>query len=129
VDEFLGTSHDRKVVEIKFDEAYLSGYALYTFGGKLSKVLLINHEAHLSGAPFRPSYSVSLKGIEGLSLPRGRTVTLKRLIIPHADVETGLTWAGQSYDSAVPNGKLNFKRQSVEQLVIVEATQIVMVEF
>jgi len=137
VTEFLGTSSTRKVVEITFDEFYLSGYALYGKGDKLSKVILFNHEPYLSDGSnpsgVRPSYLISLQDIGAVSLRGGLfgkgKVSIKRLEIPHADVQTGLTWAGQSFDQAVAKGKTVVEKQSVKQPVVVQATEVVLVEF
>jgi hypothetical protein len=56
-------------------------------------------------------------------------VSIKRLAIPHADVQTGLTWAGQSFDQAVAKGRKVVERQSVKEPVVVQATEVVLVEF
>jgi len=139
VDEFLGTSTDRTVSEIIFAEYYLSGYALYS-NGELSKVLFINHEPYLSTAPTtpRPSYSISLNGMgknyqryghSGFSSGGASEVTVKVLEIPYADVQTGLTWAGQSFDSGVPKGNVKADQQSVNEDVVVYASSVVLVEF
>lgn len=58
-----------------------------------------------------------------------KQVSIKRLSIPYADHQTGLTWAGQSYDDAAPKGKLVVTKQSVEKDVVVSATEAVLVEF
>jgi len=54
---------------------------------------------------------------------------VKVLEIPFADVQTGLTWAGQSFDSGVPKGKVKAVKQSVKDDVVVYASSVVLVEF
>jgi hypothetical protein len=54
---------------------------------------------------------------------------VKRLSIPFADVETGLKWAGQSFDSGVASGSVQVQMQSTSAPVVVSATEIVLVQF
>jgi len=136
VTEFIGTSPTRKVVEIPFKEFALSGYALYGKNDKLSKVILFNHEPYLkdgSDPKVRPSYTISLEDIGAVQLRGGvfggDKVSIKRLEIPYADVQTGLTWAGQSWDQAAAKGKKVVVKQSVKKPVVIQATEVVLIEF
>jgi hypothetical protein len=54
---------------------------------------------------------------------------VKKLSIPFADDKTGLTWAGQSFDNGVPKGEVEISTQSTDQCVVVESTQIILVQF
>jgi len=124
INEFLGTSPNRQIVELNFSsEATLSGFALYS-NGNLQRAVLINHDPLLSSqGGTRPSLSVSLSSLGT------KNVTLKTLVVPFADVQTGLTWGGQSFDNAVASGTLHTTSQSTSQPIVVSSTSIVLVQF
>jgi len=124
VNEFLGTQTDREVVEINFStEPTISGFAMYT-GGNLSRVVILNHDPFLSTQTgTRPSVSVSLSSLGT------KNVTLKKLAIQFADIETGLTWGGQSFDGGVPSGSVQTTTQSTSQPIVVDSTSAVLVQF
>jgi len=127
VNEFLGTTSSRHIVEIDFSSTpTLSGYASYSSStGAIQHIILLNHQPFLSSSSgARPSVSVSLSSALGT-----KNISVKRLSIPFADVETGLKWAGQSFDSGVASGSVQVQMQSTSAPVVVSATEIVLVQF
>lgn len=134
VAEFVGTSAPRRIQELSINSPTLSGYGLYGEHGRLKKVLLINSEAFLTDQTTpRPSSTIFLDNLGGDAKGYGgpRTMTLKRLSIPHADAKTGITWGGQSYETsdALVKGKIQTTTQRVDKGVTISATEVVLVTF
>ena len=127
VAEFLGTVAPRIITEVTFSSSTMSGYAFYGAGGTLKKVLLINSEAFLTGETTRSSNTVFFNF--GATGPKN--MIIKRLSIPHADVLTGLTWGGQTYETsnALVSGNLHTTTVAVANGVTVSATEVVLVVF
>jgi len=125
VTEFLGsTTSARSIVEIDFSSSTtVSGFALYT-SGTIQRILLLNHQPFLSSSGgTRPSQSISLSSVGT------KNISVKRLSIPFADVETGLKWGGQSFDGGVASGSSSVGSQSTSSPVVVSASEVVLVEF
>ncbi|KAJ2962019.1 hypothetical protein NQZ79_g2828 [Umbelopsis isabellina] len=101
VGEAIGHTGRSSIQEIAIDDTYTSGYGIYE-DNKLVRVILINSQLYLSSdAGARPQTSISLHGLSGSA-----TLKAKRFSIPSADATKGLTWAGQSFETAsgIPSG-------------------------
>ncbi|KAL0563321.1 hypothetical protein V5O48_018750, partial [Marasmius crinis-equi] len=95
--EAIGNSGSTQIVEVAVDETGVAGYAFYE-NGKLARALFIDSEVFLSTSSDSPRSSVHLDldfDSEGIT-----SFTAKRLAIRHADDLSGLTWGGQTYETA-----------------------------
>ncbi|KAI0355952.1 glycoside hydrolase family 79 protein [Trametes cingulata] len=128
VGSFIGSSGSTKVFELEVNDPNVSGYAAYE-GGRLVRIALVNLDAWLSGnaETQRPSVRLDLN----LTKPTnsaGRFARMKRLNIQHADDLSGLTWAGQSYETpdARPTGRIVEERVTIEAGVVLRASEAVL---
>ncbi|KAL5500869.1 hypothetical protein ACEPAH_9256 [Sanghuangporus vaninii] len=128
--EAVGTSGSSSIVQLDISDDALSGYAVFE-GNKLKRAVLIDSVAFLSGDDERGGRNVTLS-FEGGNI--GGSVKVKRLAIGHADDTTGITWAGQSFDTsdARPSGQIKTETLSVENgnvEVGIQDTEIVLLSF
>jgi len=123
--EAIGNSGNTHMVELTINNERISGYAFYV-GTKLARAVLINSQAYLTGT--RTTTTVNLD-ITGSGAPT--TMTVKRLAVPNASVTAGLTWGGQSYETAsgLVSGTLKTTTQSVSQGVTITETEVVLLTF
>jgi hypothetical protein len=122
--DFLGAQGQRRLLELQVSSSEISAYALYS-QGTISRVLLINHEAHIGANTARSNVTVFLKVSREIS----SNVAVKRLRIPSADAKTGLSWGGITYETrdGRPAGSDETMRHDVKDGIVVQATEAVMV--
>jgi len=126
--EAIGKSTTTRAVELSINDERMSGYAFYS-GNKLVRAVLINSLAYLSTTTGTRSSTLVKLNLSGSGAPTEMTV--KRLAIPHADATSGLTWGGQTYETAsgLVSGTLKVTTQKVSDGVEVSATEIVLLTF
>jgi len=127
--EAIGTSGTTSVVELSINNAFVSGYAFY-IGGTLAKALFINSQGFFSGTTTaRPSVQLALD-IAGSGVAP-TTMSVKRLVIGHADDTSGVTWGGQTYETSdgKVSGAVSVQNSTVGAGVNISATQAVLVTF
>ncbi|KDR78988.1 hypothetical protein GALMADRAFT_63807 [Galerina marginata CBS 339.88] len=126
--EAIGSSGATHAIELSINNTRASGYAFYE-GTKLVRVVLINSQAFFStDTTARSSLHIDLT-FTGTEAPT--TMSVKRLFVPHADDTTGLTWGGQTYETADARvgGTLQVQTVSVSAGVDIQATEVVMLIF
>ncbi|KEF51720.1 uncharacterized protein A1O9_12355 [Exophiala aquamarina CBS 119918] len=101
VNEAIGESRDAFVAELPTTNVTLTAYGIWE-GEQLMRLVVLNTQVYL-GTGEKSSINVTLNG---LSLA-GRS-TLKRLQSEKTTAYTGVTWAGQSFETASgkPQGKV-----------------------
>ncbi|KDR81787.1 hypothetical protein GALMADRAFT_221653 [Galerina marginata CBS 339.88] len=117
-----------RAVELTIDNERISGYAFYS-GNRLARIVLINSQAYLATTiGTRPSTLVKL-AFTGSGAPTKMVV--KRLAIAHADDTSGLTWGGQTYETANAkvSGTLKTTSANVADGVTISATEAVLLTF
>ncbi|KAL0567773.1 hypothetical protein V5O48_014223 [Marasmius crinis-equi] len=128
--EAIGKSGDTRITELAINDTRLAGYGFFD-NDVLSRAVFINSQAFLSdgGDTSRPSVHLDLD-FAG-SGPSSGNMTVKRLAIGHADDASGLTWGGQSYETADGrvNGTLSVETISVDEGLDISATEAVLVSF
>ncbi|KAG6887825.1 hypothetical protein C0995_012372 [Termitomyces sp. Mi166 len=128
VAEAIGRSGSTRVAELSINNNQVSGYGFYE-GNKLVRAVFINSSAFLSSTTGSRS-SVHL----GFGFTGGGTaptkITVKRLAIRHADDVSGLTWGGQSYETADGrrSGSVSVQTGSVAAGVDIAATEAVSID-
>ncbi|KAF5341744.1 hypothetical protein D9611_001646 [Ephemerocybe angulata] len=129
--EAIGPKGNTRISELSIGDGRVAGYAFYE-GSKLSRAVIINSLAFFKGssAGSRQSVHVNLS-FAGGSYGAPKSITVKRLDIPHADDETGLTWGGVTYESADarPRGTANVTTVNVANGFDIRATEAVLVTF
>ncbi|KAG6910003.1 hypothetical protein DXG01_014003 [Tephrocybe rancida] len=126
VAEALGASGSARVAEISISNAQISGYGFYE-GTKLVRAVFINSNAFLtSTGGNRPSVHLDL-GFTGTGTAPAK-ISVKRLAIGHADDQSGLTWGGQSYETADgrAGGSVAVQTGNVASGVDIAATEAVL---
>ncbi|KAJ8073461.1 hypothetical protein PM082_011737 [Marasmius tenuissimus] len=126
--EAIGKSGKTQISEIPIDNNRIAGYGFYE-DGKLVRAVFINSQAFSKeSGETRPSIHLDfdVTGSDGPS-----EVTVKRLAIAHAEDTSGLTWGGQSYETADgrAGGEVSFETVSVAGGLDVAATEAVLVSF
>jgi len=122
VGEAVGRSGQSTVQELTIDETNVSGYGIWEHG-RLARIVLINSNLYLStDSQPRSQVTVSLQG-----LSTHASIQAKRFAIPSADATQGLTWGGQSFETAsgVPSGRVISESVHATNITI-SATEIVL---
>ncbi|KAL0567774.1 hypothetical protein V5O48_014224 [Marasmius crinis-equi] len=126
--EAIGDSGSTHLAEINVDDERIAGYAFFE-DGVLVRAVFVNAQAYLSDSTetARPSVHLDLDFGNATT----ESVTVKRLLIGHADDVAGLTWGGQSYETpdARVNGTLEVETVSVKEGVDISATEAVLLSF
>ncbi|KAJ8073455.1 hypothetical protein PM082_011731 [Marasmius tenuissimus] len=129
VAEAIGKSGNTQIAEIPIDNDRIAGYGFYE-NGALARAVFLNSQAFLeeSGDSTRPSIHLDFD-IPGSDGPTDMTV--KRLAIGHAEDASGLTWGGQSYETADGrvSGDVSSETVSVADGLDLSATEAVLVSF
>ncbi|KAH7411457.1 hypothetical protein BKA64DRAFT_773122 [Cadophora sp. MPI-SDFR-AT-0126] len=101
VNEAIGKSGRSEIAEIATTNLTLTAYGIWE-SGQLKRMVVMNSAVYL-GQGVKSSLRVSLKGLE-----QGRSATIKRLESNMTTSYTGVTWAGQSFEtvSGRPEGKV-----------------------
>jgi len=126
--EAIGNCGNTRVVELNITDTTISGYAFYQCN-QLTKVILINSLAFFTTTTTpRSSTHVNLSFVSG-TVPL--VMDVKRLLVPHADDTSGLTWGGQTYETsdARVGGTLQTDTVNVKDGVDIKATEVVMLTF
>ncbi|KAF5380722.1 hypothetical protein D9757_007094 [Collybiopsis confluens] len=127
--EIIGNEGGTLVTELSVNSSTISAYAIYTQDGTLSKALFINSEGFFTENSDGDRNSVHLDFSISGTAPSG--ISVKRLVINHADDTSGLTWAGQTYQTL--DGKVGGTKSigtgNVSDGVDIPATQAVLVAF
>ncbi|KAF5380765.1 hypothetical protein D9757_007088 [Collybiopsis confluens] len=125
--EAVGNGGSR-IAEISVGSATVSGHAIFTSNGQLSKAVFINSQGFFTGTTTsRPSTHLNLS----FSGKAPSSMTVKRLVIGHADDTSGLTWGGQTYETTdgKVGGTLSVTTSSVSAGIDIPASQAVLVTF
>ena len=132
VNTFVGSTGPSALVELDIGDADVSGYAAFEEGVLVRAVFVNLHAWLLSSTGDRPAVHVDLgfAGDAAMQL-QGRSASLKRLVIEHADDTEGLIWAGQSYENGKvsPEGSLVTEEVDLNEGFDIRSTEAVMVEF
>ncbi|KDR71209.1 hypothetical protein GALMADRAFT_75264 [Galerina marginata CBS 339.88] len=125
--EAIGKSSSTRSIELSISDSRTSGYAFYV-GNKLTRVVLMNSVAYLSTSSTRGSIQVSLS-LTGSGAPT--KMTIKRLFIPHADLGSGVTWGGQTYETSTGrvSGTLQTTTVDVSAGVSIQDSEAVLLSF
>ncbi|KAF8513917.1 glycoside hydrolase family 79 protein [Hysterangium stoloniferum] len=123
----IGNAGTARIVELDVAVDNVSGYAIYEHG-TLARAVFVNLDAWLSiSTGTRPSLHLGLNILGH----QQKTGTLRRLVIGHADDVSGLTLAGQSYETsnAIVSGA-----ESTEEIVLanglnIASTEAVLISF
>jgi len=114
---------------LSINHSRLAGYAFYGDDGRLIRALFINSQAYFkSTTSQRGSIHVDLD-LGGSGAPS--TMNVKRLSVPHADDTSGLTWGGQTYETADGRVSGDVDLESVNALdgIDVRDTEVVLLSF
>ncbi|KAI0059203.1 hypothetical protein BV25DRAFT_1908823 [Artomyces pyxidatus] len=124
--EAIGPSGKTTAVELIVSNAQVSGYAFFV-NKILARAVFINLNA-FTGTTARKSVHLALDLI-GSGGPTHMTV--KRLSIPTANSTSGLTWGGQTYETAdgKVKGSLSTQTVPISQGVVIHDTEAVMLCF
>jgi hypothetical protein len=121
--EAIGPSGTTSIVELATGNAtQVSAYAFYE-SGTLARALFINLNAYTGGARGAVHFNIS-----GASTG---TMDVKRLSIPLANATAGVTWGGQTYETAdaLVSGTLGVETVAISAGVDVHDTEVVMLSF
>jgi hypothetical protein len=121
--EAIGRSGAARVVELSTGNAtQVSAYAFYE-SGSLVRALFINLHAYTGGARGAVHFNLSGAGLGSMKV--------KRLSVPLANATAGVTWGGQTYETADArvSGALAVDSVRISAGVDVHDTEVVMVSF
>lgn len=130
INSFIGSTGTSTLVELDVGDSNVSAYAVFA-GGSLVRAVFVNlHAWLLSSTGDRPSVHVDLDFAGGEAF-QGRSASLRRLVVGHADDTEGLTWAGQSYENSNVSAQGNFAIEQVDlsEGFDIRSTEAVLLEF
>jgi hypothetical protein len=121
VGEAIGNSGKSTLKELSIDETNVSGYGIWE-NGKLERIVLINSNLYLTTDSQRPVVTVNLQ-----DLPAKARIQAKRFTVPSADATHGLTWGGQSFETAsgVPSGRVTTESVMASNITI-SASEVIL---
>lgn len=126
--EAIGATGSSRAVELVVNDNQVSGYAFYEHD-TIVRAVFINLRAFLRGreASSRSAVHIDL----ALDASLGQTVTIKRLKIEFADDTSGLTWGGQTYETATarPKGDEFLEEVDTKEGFDISETEAVLVHF
>ncbi|KAL2877215.1 hypothetical protein SGCOL_007611 [Colletotrichum sp. CLE4] len=93
VNEAIGKSGEAYVAEIPTSNITLTAYGIWE-QKRLARIIVLNTQVYL-GDQEKPSITVNLKGLRS-----GLSASVKILLSEKTTAYTGLTWAGQSFETA-----------------------------
>lgn len=138
INTFIGVTAGKasQIVELPVDDSNISGYAAFEHG-KLVRAIFINLHAWLaSSTGTRPSVHIDLDFAKAAASDAqsdvnvfwSRGATARRVVIQHADDTAGLTWAGQSYETADahPSGPVVVEHVSLDAGIDLRASEAVL---
>ncbi|KAF8428843.1 glycoside hydrolase family 79 protein [Boletus edulis BED1] len=124
--EAIGSTGHARMVEISIDASDVSGYAIFEHG-HLVRAVFINHVAYLPGAGVRSSTHIDIN-FNGFG---PQQMEVKRLDITYANATSGVTWAGQTYETtdARVSGTLQIQTLNVCDGLDIQETEAVLLSF
>ncbi|KAI0831387.1 glycoside hydrolase family 79 protein [Trametes gibbosa] len=135
----IGRSKASQIVELVVDDSNVSGYAAFEHGRLVRAVFINLHAWLVSSTGTRPSVHIDLDFAKASAAEAqsdvnafwGRSATARRVVIQHADDVAGLTWAGQSYETADahPSGSVKIEHVSLAEGVDLRSTEAVLLSF
>ncbi|KXH53373.1 hypothetical protein CSIM01_13804 [Colletotrichum simmondsii] len=101
VNEAIGKSGESYVAEIPTSNITLTAYGIWE-QERLARLVVLNTQVHLGGQE-KPSINVNLEGIGS-----GPSIAAKMLLSEKTTANTGMLWAGQSFEtqSGEPEGEV-----------------------
>ncbi|KAF8309013.1 hypothetical protein DL93DRAFT_2170653 [Clavulina sp. PMI_390] len=127
----IGSSQcDKEIAEITVPNSEVGGYGAYE-NGVLKRAVFINNNAYLQDSA-APRGSVALQlGFGSASRANPSEIEVRKLVIQYADDKSGLTFAGQSYETsnALPSGKDTFTLQKLSEPLVIQDTEAILVTF
>ncbi|KAH9856965.1 glycoside hydrolase family 79 protein [Lenzites betulinus] len=139
INTLIGSTGSAQIVELAVNDTDVSGYAAFEHG-RLARAVFVNlHAWLLSSTGARPAVHIDLDfATAGAAQAQseadafwGRPAVARRVVIQHADDVAGLTWAGQSYETADahPTGPLKFESVSLQKGIDLRSTEAVLISF
>lgn len=124
--EAIGPSGLTSMIELEISEAQVSGYAFFE-GSVLARAMFINLNAFTSGTRGSVHIDLDLSG----SGQQPTAITVKRLSVPTANATEGITWGGQTYETADGKvaGTLDTVTVDVSEGFDISDTEVVMLIF
>ncbi|KAG6373312.1 glycoside hydrolase family 79 protein [Boletus reticuloceps] len=124
--EVIGSTGHARMVEIPIDATDVSGYAIFEHG-HLVRAVFINHVAYLPGAGVRSSTHININ-FDGFG---PQQMEVRRLDITYANATSGVTWAGQTYETtdARVSGTLQIQTLNVCDGLDIQETEAVLLSF
>ncbi|KAF8309017.1 glycoside hydrolase family 79 protein [Clavulina sp. PMI_390] len=127
----IGSSQcDKEIAEITVPNSEVGGYGAYE-SGVLKRAVFINNKAYLQGST-TPRGSVALQlGFDTVSFANPSEIEVRKLVIQYADDKSGLSFAGQSYETstALPSGIDTFTLQKLSKPLVIQDTEAILVTF
>ena len=124
VNEAIGKTGSSHIAELATSDNRVAAYGVYE-GGWLARAVLINSEAYTEGMHgVRKNATVVLNNLAS------RQGTIKLFETPYTNSSRGMTWGGQSFDTA--DGKPEGQVKAVQwdgAPVVLPATSIAIVSF
>ncbi|KAJ7363940.1 glycoside hydrolase family 79 protein [Mycena albidolilacea] len=127
--EAIGDSGQTQALEININDARIAGYAFYE-NGALKRAVFINSLAFLKSTTTNRTSTHLALTFSGTGT-KPTTFSVKRLVIGHADDGSGLTWGGQTYETADARvgGTATSETGTVAAGIDIPATQAILVTF
>jgi hypothetical protein len=125
--EAIGTTGQSSIVELSISDTRVAGYLIYE-NSKPVRAVLINSSAYFRGATSRVTLTVR---IDGITSDPNALMTVKRLTIGSADDVNGVTWGGQTWETAdgLKSGSQAVENVKVIGGVNITATEAVLLSF
>ncbi|KAF8316382.1 hypothetical protein DL93DRAFT_2056457 [Clavulina sp. PMI_390] len=128
--KFIGSSSSATAIsEVTINNGNVGGYQAYE-GGKLVRAVLINNKAYLTSTTGSRGYSTLQFSFSG-SATAPTSIQVRRLTIGHADDTSGLTFAGQSYETStgLVSGTESYTTVSVSNTLALSDTEVALLTF
>lgn len=124
--QLIGSSGSSTIVELTVNNAQISGYAVFERNA-LARAVFINLNAYATGTRNSVHLTLSFSG----NGKKPTSMVVKRLFIPTADATQGVTWGGQTYETADGKvaGVLSTLTIPVSQGVDIYDTEAVLLTF
>ncbi|KAH0833145.1 glycoside hydrolase family 79 protein [Lanmaoa asiatica] len=126
--EAIGSTGSAQVVEIPVNATDISGYAVFEYGN-LARAVFINSAAYLPSGGVRTTTHINIDfSGSGLTV---REMKVKKLNITYANATSGITWGGQTYETANArvSGLLQVETLDVSTGLDVQETEAVLLSF
>ncbi|KAG5651791.1 hypothetical protein H0H81_007377 [Sphagnurus paluster] len=129
VAEAIGMSTTTRVAEVFVDSAVVTGYAFYE-KEQLVRAVFVNLNGYFNASAPRGSVHLDL-AFAGQGVQGPAAVSVKRLAIDYASDVAGLTWGGQTYETADGRvaGQLNMTTGPVSAGVDIWDSEAILLSF